>query len=101
MKFKEVFSRVVAFLLELIRPSVSKIVGEFDRLLVKLDKLIDLHERKISAADIDIAMSYEREIDFADKETRKRASLVREQARREEEKQRAKRIRDKVSALIS
>jgi hypothetical protein len=101
MKFKALFSRVVAFLLELIRPSVSKIVGEFDRLLVKLDKLIDLHDRKIDAADIDIAMSFEREMDFASKEAGKRAALVREQSRRVDEKARAKRIRDKVSTLIS
>lgn len=100
MKIKETLSRVIAFLLNLVRPSVSKIVGEFDTLLIKLDKLIALHERKIERGEVDLKASKQRAIAFAEKEEVKRGRIYEDQRSRQAEVDRANRIRENVNRLI-
>lgn len=100
MNIKNLVSRLLDALLKLIRPSVSKVVSQFDKLLVKLDKLIELNNHKIERVDLDLKASKQRAIDYAVKEEFVRGKLYDQKAARQEEIDRALRIRQNVTKLI-
>ncbi|SKB49457.1 hypothetical protein [Sphingopyxis flava] len=101
MNIRGIISRIIAAVLGFIRPSVAKIVKQFEAIQARLDKLIALHEHKLDRIDIDLEASKARARAAAEREEERRFGLYQDRDRRVSELERAQRVRDKINSLIS